>query len=107
MVHRAIEDMLRSLGLTRSYRGYQCLVEGVLLAREEPRRLELVTKALYPHIARQCCLTVSGVDCAMRTAIRVCTSRCGPQVAQLCQGTEEPTVSQFLSALTAAVGTEK
>lgn len=98
MIDRRIEDKLRSLGLTGVYQGYFCLIHAVLLVEEDPQKLTLATKWLYPDVAQRCGIALSQVDSALRSAIRRCC-RCDSQaVAAMC-GTDEPTVVQFISGL--------
>lgn len=106
MIDQRVERVLRSLGLSGVYQGYSCLTYAVLLIREDPRRLELVTKRLYPDLARLCGVSVGSVDSAIRTAIGVCCRRCGPKVARMCGVQRRPTVAQFIDGLVRAVAQE-
>lgn len=94
-----VEKVLRRWGLSCVYEGYFCLIHAILLAQGNPQRLELVTKCIYPDVARRCGLTPGGVDSAIRTAIRVACRRNGAEVARFCGAGGEPTVSQFLRGL--------
>lgn len=99
MIAPHIETVLRRWGLTCVYEGYFCLIHAVQLVEKDPLSLEAYTKHIYPHVARQCGLTTSDVDSAIRTAIRVCCRRNGPEVAQFCGDGSDPSVTQFLSGL--------
>ena len=48
-----IQVLLRQLGVTENYRGFSQTARAVELCREEPERLELVTKWVYPAVAVQ------------------------------------------------------
>lgn len=98
MIDRRIEDRLRSLGLTGVYQGYFCLIYAVQLTEEDPQRLTLPTKWLYPDVAQLCGISVSRVDSALRSAIRRCCTACGSEVARMC-GTDTPSVTGFISGL--------
>lgn len=99
MVDLFVENKLRSLGLMGNYQGYHCLVHSIHLIQEDPTYLDMATKRLYPELARTFGMNVGSVDSAMRTAISLCCTRCGPQVSQMCQGAQRPTVAQFLRGL--------
>ena len=99
MVDFHVENKLRSLGLMGNYQGYHCLRYSVHLIRTDPTYLDMATKRLYPEVARCFGMNVGSVDSAMRTAISLCCTRCGPQVAQMCRGNPHPTVSEFLQGL--------
>lgn len=103
MIDRRIEDKLRSLGLTSVYQGYFCLVHAVLLAEEDPLRLTLVTKWLYPDVAQRCNMTPSKLDSAFRSAIQRCWRCDRAAVARMCGVDQQPTVAQFISGLVASL----
>lgn len=99
MVDLYVENKLRSLGLLGNYQGYHCLVYSVHLIQSDPTYLDLATKRLYPEVARCFGMNPGAVDSAMRTAISLCCTRCGPQVAQMCRGNPHPSVTEFLQGL--------
>ncbi len=45
--------LLHRLGATANYTGFSYLVRALQLCAEEPERLLLVTKWLYPDVAKQ------------------------------------------------------
>lgn len=98
MIHRELEDRLRRMGLNACYRGYAILIHGALLIRKDPDYLTMPSKLLYPKLGAMFSLTTSGVDQAIRTAIRVCLRTNAPEVERVC-GVAVPTVQQFLSGL--------
>lgn len=97
----SLHDLLRSMGLTRTYVGYKYLIRALELIREDPERLELVTKRIYPDVARTFAVKPSTVDGALRTAVRVCWKR-GDWAATGRTGLREPppSVGEFLVRLT-------
>lgn len=99
MVCPNIENALRRMGLTGCYAGYHYLVEGALLAREDPAALELVSKRVYPALAHRNHISIGGVDRAMRTAMMVCYRNCPEQVEWLCRQKGEPRIAPFLEGL--------
>lgn len=104
MVDLHVENQLRSLGLMGNYQGYHCLIYSVQLIREDPTYLDMATKRLYPEVARWFGTNTGAVDSAMRTAISLCCTRCGTQVATMCQGNPRPTVAEFLRGLMEQLG---
>ena len=103
MIHRQIEDKLRSLGLTAVYQGYFCLIHAALLAEENPERLTLLSKWLYPDVAKECGISIGRVDSSLRAAIRRCCRCSGTEVARMCGVDGEPTVAWFIQGLVASV----
>ena len=99
MIDQRIEDKLRALGLTAVYEGYFCLIHAVQLAEEDPTRLNLPTKLLYPDVARLCGISAGQVDGTLRCAIRRCCRSNADAVALMCGTQEEPTVVQFIGGL--------
>lgn len=62
-----IHELLLHLGVTRNYKGYNQTARAVELCREEPGRLELVTKWVYPVVAAQCGTSWGAVERNIRT----------------------------------------
>lgn len=62
-------DALHKLGLTANYTGFFYLAAAAGLAAEEPKRLLLVTKWLYPDIAKQYHTNWKAVERGIRYAI--------------------------------------
>jgi hypothetical protein len=85
--------------LTSVYAGYDCLIQAVLLVNEDPSRLDLVTKWVYNDVARVRNMTPSGVDSAIRAAIRVCLRRNEEEVRRVCGVEGTPSVGKFIAAL--------
>lgn len=73
----SLHDLLRSMGLNRTYLGYPYLIHSLELARKDPGCLDLVTKRIYPEVAKKFETSDANVDGALRTAVRVCWQR-GP-----------------------------
>lgn len=102
IVDRAIEDKLRSLGLTGNYQGYHYLLHCALLARKDRAYLAMPTKRLYPETARIFGVRPGAVESAIRSAISLCCARCPDRVSQMCEGEARPTVMEFLKGLSRA-----
>ena len=97
-----IYDLLYRLGVTANYTGFFHIALGVQLCMERPERLLLVTKCLYPDIARRYRTSWKAVERNLRTIVTIAwetnpLSIC--QIAGYALNTK-PTVSQFLSIIT-------
>lgn len=64
-----IHDLLFRLGASANYSGFFYATQAVLLAIEEPRRLTLVTKWLYPGVAEYYRTNWMAVERSVRTLI--------------------------------------
>ena len=69
-----IYDLLYQLGLTASTTGFFHTAYAVYLARQQPERLLLVSKWLYPAVARHYATTWMRVERSIRTAADVAWS---------------------------------
>lgn len=74
-----IHELLRAMGLTRVYLGYDYLFYILRRNQEEPQWLALGNKQVCLDVTRAFNTTPAGVDSALRTAIRACWRR-GPGV---------------------------
>ena len=63
-----IFDLLYRLGISANYTGFFQTARAVELCRAEPERLLLVTKRVYPEVARRCGTSWSAVERNIRTA---------------------------------------
>ena len=63
-----IFDLLCQLGISANYTGFFQTACAVELCRAEPERLLLVTKRVYPEVARLCGTSRSAVERNIRTA---------------------------------------
>lgn len=71
------EDLLMEL-IPCSIRGFEALVEGIVLVVKNPYIINAITKELYPQVAKNLGdnRTPSKVERAMRHAIGLCVDRC-------------------------------
>ncbi len=74
-VDQNIHELLRTMGLTRLYRGYGYLFYILRRGQDEPQWLALENKHLCLDVARTFGTTAAGVDSALRTVIRACWRR--------------------------------
>lgn len=72
-----IHELLRAMGLTRVYRGYDYLFYILRRDQDEPQWLALGNKQMCLDVARAFATTSAGVDSALRTVIRTSWQR-GP-----------------------------
>ena len=98
-----IHDALRRLGLSANYQGYGQMLCALELAWEEPERLLLVTKEIYPDVAKRCRATWGAVERNLRTAVKVIWRADTPLLWEVMgkEGPERPCNARFLALLTA------
>ncbi|MCM1234920.1 MAG: sporulation initiation factor Spo0A C-terminal domain-containing protein [Ruminococcus flavefaciens] len=63
----AIYDLLSCIGVTLNYKGYNQTACAVSLCLKEPERLQLVTKLLYPKVAKRHQTSWKAVERNIRT----------------------------------------
>lgn len=99
---KKMEQMLYFIGLTPNYKGYRQLVQALQIAAEEPGSLELVTKWLYPAVARKCGTNWKAVERNIRTMIQIAWQTT-PERLEVLSGypvKKKPKPAQFLAFLT-------
>ena len=101
-------EVLRQLGLSANYRGFYQMACALRLAQKEPERLLLVTKYMYPDVAKQCRTTPAAVERTLRTAVRVICESVSPLLWEIVGGGagERPCTARFLALLTAYLAGE-
>ena len=96
-IDRNIHELLRAMGLTRVYWGYDYLFYILRRDQDDPRWLALGNKQVCVDVARAFGTTPAGVDSALRTAIRICWHRGpGALTGQMMSGQRPPGVRPFL-----------
>lgn len=65
-----IEDILQTLGITKSYKGYRRILLILGLALDNEDRLEAVTKELYMEAATQLNCDWKALEHSLRTVVR-------------------------------------
>lgn len=95
-------EVLHRLGLSANYLGFYQMALAVQLAREEPGRLLLVTKWLYPDVAKQCKTTQTAVERNLRTAVKVIWRTGTPLLWEIMGEGDRtrPCTARFLALLT-------
>ena len=97
-----IYDLLYRLGVTANYTGFFHIALGVQLCMERPERLLLVTKCLYPDIARRYRTSWKAVERNIRAVGALVWERNRPLLEQLAGYplTGRPSSAQLLAILT-------
>ena len=105
----AVYSVLQELGITANYTGFFHASYSVLLAMENPQRLLLITKWLYPQVAQRYHTTAGAVERNIRTIIlRVWRlNRETLEHIAGCSLTAKPTAAQFISILSTYLHTKK
>ena len=94
------KELLRRLGIWPNLSGYQYMLKGFELIRENSEYLQCVTKRLYPDIGRAYKASWPSVERAIRTAVISCWDRGNrdflDQIADY-HLRDRPTVSEFFA----------
>lgn len=94
-------QLLIRLGVTENYKGFQYAAYAICICAEEQDRLLLVTKRLYPDVAKRFGTTWPAVERDLRTVIDVAWKHNSGLLTYLSQSTLEkkPPCARFLSIL--------
>lgn len=101
-------ELLNRLGVTANYRGYYYVSGAIELCAEKEERLLLITKWLYPEVAKRYQTNWKAVEQSMRTAGGIMWRENQLFLEGLaCRKLEkQPRTAQMLSILVAAVKKE-
>ena len=96
-----IYELLSRLGVTANYTGFFYASYAVYLAARQPERLLLVTKWLYPEVAKRYATTWECVERDIRTIIRVAWDTHPAMLEQVTRHplSRRPKTSKFLATL--------
>ncbi len=94
-------DLLYCLGVTPNYTGFDLTAHAVLLCIQRPERLKMVTKWLYPDVAKAYGTTGAAVERNIRTVSCVAWQENRPLLEALARRrlVQPPRNTQFLSTL--------
>ena len=97
-----IYALLHELGLSANFTGFFHTMYAVYLAIQQPDRLRLVTKLLYPEVAKHYATTWKCVERNIRTAVSTVWSTNPKLLESLARHplSRKPKASEFLSILT-------
>lgn len=96
-----IRKLLHCLGVTENYTGFPYTVCAVQLSVADPDRLRLITKLIYPDVAKQCRSTAQRVERNIRTVSAAAWENNRPLLTRLagCPLERKPNNSRFLAIL--------
>ena len=92
---------LSELGITANYSGFFYTAYAVTLALEDPERLQLVTKWLYPDTARRYKTSIDSIEKNIRTVCSLAWKR-NPELLMKMAGyrlEKKPSCSEFLAII--------
>lgn len=100
--------VLSELGLTINYAGFNYAAYAVSLCMQEPERLLLVTKWLYPDVARRYHTSPECVERNIRTICKLSWERNPGFVCEMAKHplTEKPSNTQLIAILTTYLSDE-
>lgn len=94
-------ETLKKLGITPNYIGYHQIITAVELARRDPDMLFLVTKSLYPEVAKLSGTSWKTVERNIRSVVSMAWER-NPDLIRELAGypmDSKPKAAQFISIL--------
>ena len=100
-----IKEALFKAGVPAHLKGYHYLKTGIQLVLENPEKIHLITKVLYPEIAKKHDTTPSRVERAIRHAIEYMFDHVAPDTIEEFFGNSVPygkgktTNGQFIATL--------
>lgn len=99
----AIYELLYRLGITAAHRGFFPTAYAVYLACQQPERLMLVTKWLYPEVAQHYETGCGAVEQNIRAAAGKAWESSRPLLERLARTDlpQRPSAAQFLAILVA------
>ena len=97
-----IYGALYRIGIFANYKGFYYIARAIELCAQQPERLQLITKWLYPEVAAYYHTTWQSVERSIRTVVAVAWKRNPDLISQMSLSsslTRKPTPKQFLAAL--------
>lgn len=107
---KPIYDMLKSLGIHRTYKGYYYVAEAVRLVMRDASLLLYISKSLYPAIAKAYDTSISCVERNIRTVVTTCWESEYVDALEMIAGVplyKKPTSGEFIDILANYVNTER
>lgn len=104
-MYTEIYDLLYQLGVTANYTGFFHTAYAVSLCAEQPDRLLLVTKWLYPEVAKQYHTNWKAVERNIRTVSDIIWRENRPLLERLARRTlsKRPRTTQLLAILASSL----
>lgn len=96
-----IYSLLYSLGITANYKGFFHTSYSVYLVANQPERLQLATKLLYPEVAKHYKTTWKNVERNIRTVVTIAWDTNRPLLESMAQHplSHKPSNTKFLAIL--------
>lgn len=100
-----IHDLMYRLGVTANYTGFFHTSYAIWLSLQQPGRLLMITKWLYPEVAKQYNTTWQSVERNIRTVISIVWRNNPTLLMQIARRTlqSKPNAAQFISILSAGL----
>lgn len=100
ILNEAYKLLLR-LGITSKYRGYHHAAYSIFLCVQQPDRMLLTTKYVFPEVAKYYHTNWQSVERNIRTVIAVCWKTHPDLICDLCNYklTHKPCVKEFIAIL--------
>lgn len=100
-----VHTLLFRLGGTLSLRGYYYVAEAVLMCIQQPERLLMITKLVYPTIAKTHHITWEAVERNIRSFITVAWKTNRELLSELAQRplAKKPTPKEFIAIVSRAI----
>ncbi len=97
-----IKELLFQLGITSKYTGFFFTSCAVILSLRQPERLLLITKWLYPDVAKQFNTDWRNVERGIRSVVEIAWELCPEKLSRIAMRelNRRPSNSQFISILT-------
>ena len=104
-IQNLVADILYSIGITEKYSGFNYLSTAIIFSIVDPESLSLVTKRLYPDVAKHFNTNWRTVEASIRKLINVAWSLRKEKIIEMCADVlhTKPKPSQFISIITTNV----
>lgn len=98
-----VRQLMHKLGITANYTGYFHAAHAVMLSAQEPERLLLITKWIYPDVAKHYHTTWRSVERNIRTVSKLAWETNRPELERMAQHAlpNRPSAGVFLAILAA------
>ena len=98
-----VRQLMHRLGITANYTGYFHAAHAIMLSAQQPERLLLITKWIYPDVARHYNTTWRSVERNIRTICKLAWETNRPELERMAQHPlpNRPSSGVFLAILAA------
>lgn len=104
-----VRQMMHRLGITANYTGYFHAAYAIMLSAQQPERLLLITKWIYPDVAKQYNTTWRCVERNIRTICKLAWETNRPELERMAHHPlpNRPSAGVFLAILSAQAERER